>query len=69
MNMMYGQKLEGLGERLGKWAAHVVNPLAPALLSHHYPRRPVLLASPSSPSVRIHALWYMIDAYGKSFPV
>ena len=69
MQMMYGQELEGLGDRLGKWAAHVVSLLSPALLAAiilgvlccwHRRRRQV---SAHAPYER------MIEDYGKGIPV
>jgi hypothetical protein len=69
MKMMHGQELEDLVERLGKWAAHVVSLLAPALLSAiilgilccwHRRRRQVFAHAPYE---------RMTEAYGKGFPV
>jgi hypothetical protein len=69
MKMLYGQEFDGLGERLGKWAAHVVSLLAPALLCAiilgvlccwHRSRRQVFAHTPYE---------RMTEAYGKGFPV
>lgn len=69
MQMMSGKELHGLSERLGKWAAHVVSLLAPALLAAiilgvlccwHCRRRQV---SAHAPYARI------TEGYGKGFPV